>query len=67
MNDRRAGLAGGTAFPTSQGSKTSEAERFAGVKPGVTILAEHQDLIYAYSGSVDRFRSACNGRPASQT
>ena len=26
MNDRRAGFAGSTAFPTSQGSKTSEAE-----------------------------------------
>ena len=26
---------------------------------------EHQDLSYVYSSSVDRFRSACYGRPAS--
>ena len=55
MNDRRAGLAGGTAFPSSQESKTSEAERLAKARQDVTLLVipwgpEHQDLIYAYSG-----------------
>ena len=70
MNDRRAGLAGGAAVPTLQESKTSEAEHFSGVRPGVTMLVmprgpEQQDLIYVYSGSVDLFRSACYWRPAS--
>ena len=67
MNDRRAGFAGG---PAVQGSKTSEAERFPEARQEVTVLAisrdpEQQDLVHAYSGSVDRFRSACYGRPAS--
>ena len=65
-------LAGGTAVPTSQGSKTSEAERLPEARQDVTVLViprspEHQDLSYVYSGSVDRFRSACYGRLASQT
>ena len=68
MDDRRAGLAGGTAFPTSQGSKTSEAERLPEAQRDVTVLViplgpEHQVLTYVYSGSVVRFRSACCGRP----
>ena len=38
--------------------------------PDVTMLVifrdpEHQVLVYVYSGSVVRFRSACDGRPAS--
>ena len=50
----------------------SEAERLPEARQGVTTLAisrepEHQDLSYVYSGSVGRFRSACHGRPASQT
>ena len=61
-------LRGSTAIPTSQGSKTSEAEHFSGVRPGVTMLAihqspEHQDFTHVYSGSVDCFRSASCGRP----
>ena len=37
-DDRRAGLAGGSAFPTSQGSKTSEAERLPVARRDVTML-----------------------------
>ena len=69
-DDRRAGLAGGTAVPTSQGWKTSEAERLPEARQDVTMLAisrdpEHQDLIYGYPGSAGRFTSACHGGPAS--
>ena len=38
MRDRRAGLAGGTASPTSQGSKTSGTKHLPGVWPGVAML-----------------------------
>ena len=66
-NDRRAGCAGGTAFPTLQGSKTSDAERLLEARRDVTMLAifwdpEHKVLTYVYSGSVVRFRSAFCGR-----
>ena len=68
MDDRREGLAGGTAFPTSQGSKTSETERLPEARRDVTMLViprglEHKVLTYVYSGSVVRLRSACCGRP----
>ena len=48
----------------------SEAGRLREARRDVTMLVilwgpEHQDLSYVYSGSVDRFRSACHGRPAS--
>ena len=64
------GFVGGTAVPTSQGSKTSEAERLLEARQDVTMLViplgqEHQDPTYAHSGCVDCFRSACYGRPAS--
>ena len=54
------------------GSKTSEAERLAGVQLDVTMLVisrdqGHQDLTCDCSGCVDRLRSACNERLASQT
>ena len=70
MDDGRAGLAGGTALRTSQGSKTSEAGRSPEARRDVTMLMfprcpEHQVLSYVYSGSVVRFRSSCHGRPAS--
>ena len=48
MDEGSAGLGESAATPTSQGSKTSEAERFAGVQPGFTMLAEHQDLTDVY-------------------
>ena len=59
---------GCTAFPTSQGSKTSDAER----PPSGTTRRhyarnlwdpEHKVLTYVYSGSVVRFTSPCCGRP----
>ena len=59
--------------PTSQEWKTSDAQRLAEIESDVTVPAiswdlEHQDLLHiAYSGSVDRFRSACYWRPASKT
>ena len=40
MDDRRAGLAGGSAFPTSQGSKTSEAERLPEARRDVTYARD---------------------------
>ena len=58
-------LRGGSAFPTSQGSRTSGPVFLSGVMSGVTMLVisrdlEHQDLSYVYSGSVDRLlREAC--------
>ena len=63
MDERRAGLAGGTAFPTSQGTKTSEAARLPEARRDVTMLViprnpEHQELTYVYSDSVVRIRSA---------
>ena len=56
--------------PTSQESKASGAKHLSGVRPGVTVLMiprdpEHQALTNVYSGSVDRSKSACHGRPAS--
>ena len=68
MDERRAGLAGGTAFPTLQGSKTSEAARLPEARRDVTMLViplnpEHQELTYVYSDSVVRIRSDCYGRP----
>ena len=69
-DERRAGLAGGTAFPTLQGLKTSDAERLPEARRDVSMLViswclEHHDLSFVHSGSADRFRSACYGRPAS--
>ena len=69
MTERRAVLAG-AAFPTLQGSKTSEAGRLTEARRYVAVLVipqgpEHQDLTYVYSGSVDRSRSACYKRPVS--
>ena len=63
-------LAGGAAVPTSQGSRTSGARHLSGVRPGVTMLVipwgpKDQDLSNVYSGSADRFRSACYGSHAS--
>ena len=54
---------GSTAFPTSLGSKTSDAERLPEARRDVTMLEiprgpEHQDLPCVYSGSADRFWSA---------
>ena len=43
---------GSTAFPTLQGSKTSEPRHLAGVQLDVTMLSEHQDLADAHSGCV---------------
>ena len=67
-------VAGDCSNPTSQGSKTSGARDLSGVRPGVSMLvifprsgASRPLLSYAYSGSVERFRSACFGRPASKT
>ena len=61
----------GTVVPTLQGPKTSDAQRSVEVESDVTVLVipwgpEHQGLTYVYSRSVDRFRSACYGRPASK-
>ena len=58
--------------PTSQVSKTSDAQRLADLESDVTMLViprglEHQDLSYVCPGCVDHFRSACYGRPASYT
>ena len=52
------------------GSRTSDAQRLSEVERDVTVLViprglEDQDLTYVYSGSEDRFRSACYGRPVS--
>ena len=58
-------------LPTSQGSITPIAKSSRRGEGRVTLRSrsrrdpEHQHLAFVYSGSVDRFRSACCGRPDS--